>query len=81
MHFDLLQKVGGSFTAEPPSTTDENKSTKTYSAWGGEVADLSKEKGREPFPPWTFIRFILHRNTGKVHQSFSGSKGQIIDNI
>ena len=36
----------------------KNKSTKTRSAWGGEVADLSKEKGPEPFPPWAFIRFI-----------------------
>ena len=45
------------------------------------MADLSKEKGLEPFPPWAFIRFILHRNTGKAHQSLSGSKGQTIDNI
>ena len=22
------------------------------------MADLSKEKGQEPFPPWAFIRFI-----------------------
>ena len=36
----------------------KNKSTKTWSAWGGEVADLSKEKGPEPFPLWAFIRFI-----------------------
>ena len=36
----------------------KNKSTKTWSAWGGTVADLSKEKGPEPFPPWAFIRFI-----------------------
>ena len=45
------------------------------------MADLSKEKGQEPFPPWAFIRFILHRNTGKAHQSLSGSKDQTIDNI
>ena len=43
--------------------------------------NLSKEKGPEPFPPWAFIRFILHRNTGKAHQSLSGSKDQTIDNI
>ena len=43
------------------------------------MADLSKEKGQEPFPQWAFIRFILHRNTGKAHQSLSGSKGQTID--
>ena len=36
----------------------ENKSTKTQSAWGGKVADLSKEKGQEPIPRWTFIGFI-----------------------
>ena len=45
------------------------------------MADLSKEKGPEPFPQWAFIGFNLHRNTGKAHQSFSGSKGQIMDNI
>ena len=45
------------------------------------MADLSKEKGQEPFPQWAFIRFILQRNTGKAHQSLSGSKGQTIDNI
>ena len=45
------------------------------------MADLSKEKGQEPFPKWAFIRFILHRNTGKAHQLLSGSKGQTIDNI
>ena len=45
------------------------------------MANLSKEKGQEPFPQWAFIGFNLHRNTGKVHQSLSGSKDQTIDNI
>ena len=44
------------------------------------MADLSKEKDQEPFPPWAFIGFNLHRNTGKAHQSLSGSKDQTIDN-
>ena len=44
------------------------------------MADLSKEKGQEPFPQWTFIGFNLHRNTGKAPQSFSGSKDRRIDN-
>ena len=44
------------------------------------MADLSKEKGQEPFPQWAFIGFSLHRNTGKAHQSLSGSKDQIIGN-
>ena len=39
------------------------------------MADLLKEKGSEPFPPWAFIRFILHRNSDKAHLSLSGSKG------
>ena len=43
-------------------------------------ADLSKEKGQEPFPHWAFIGFSLHRNTGKAHQSLSGSEDQILDN-
>ena len=71
----------GALSLSPTSTVDENKSTKTRSAWGGAVADLSKEKGPEPFPPWDFIRFILHSNADKAHQSLSGSKGQTIDNI
>ena len=40
----------------------------------------TKEKGQEPVPQWAFIGFNLHRNTGKVHQSLSGSKDQRIDN-
>ena len=44
------------------------------------MADLSKEKSQEPFPQWAFIGFILHRTTGKAHQSLSGSNDQI-DNI
>ena len=45
------------------------------------MANLSKEKGQEPFPQWAFIGFSLHRNIGKAHQSLSGSKDQTIDNI
>ena len=44
------------------------------------MADLSKEKGQEPFPQWAFIGFSLHRNTGKAHQSLSASKDRTIDN-
>ena len=44
------------------------------------MADLSKEKGLEPVPQWACIGFNLHRNTGKAHQSLSGSNNQI-DNI
>ena len=43
------------------------------------MADLSK-KGQEPFPQWAFVGFNLHRNTGKAHQSLSGSEDQTIDN-
>ena len=45
------------------------------------MADLSKEKGQEPVPQWTFIGFNLHRDTGKAHQSLSGSKNQTTGNI
>ena len=48
------------------------------------MADLSKEKGPEPFPQWAFIGFNLHRNTrriSKAHQSLSDRNDQIIDNI
>ena len=44
------------------------------------MADLLKERGQEPFPQWAFIGFNLRRNTGKAHQSLSGSKDQTIDN-
>ena len=45
------------------------------------MANLSKEKGQEPVPQWAFIGFNLHRDTGKAHQSLSGSNDQTIDNI
>ena len=45
--------------AGPLATTDENKSTKTLSTWGGKVADFSKEKGQESVPQWAFIGFNL----------------------
>ena len=56
-------ELSGSFNAAPPHPPAllprmKNKTTKTRSAWGGEVANLSKEKGLDPFPPWAFIRFI-----------------------
>ena len=45
------------------------------------MANLSKEKDQEPVLQWAFIGFKLHRNICKAHQSLSGSKDQIIDNI
>ena len=48
----------GDLYLSPLSTIDKNKSTKTRSAWGGKVADLSKEKGQKPVPQWAFIGFI-----------------------
>ena len=45
------------------------------------MADLSKEKGQEPFPQWASIGLSLHRNTGKAYQSWSGSKDQTINNV
>ena len=77
--------IGGTGSAHrAPAIMDENKSTKTQSAWGGKLADLSKEKSQEPVLPWAFIGFNLHRNTGyirKSHQSLSGSNDQTTDNI
>ena len=43
------------------------------------MADLEGE-GPKAFPQWAFIGFTLHRNTGKAHQSLSGSNGQTTDN-
>ena len=38
------------------------------------------DQGQGPVPQWAFTGFSLYRNTGKAHQSLSGSKDQIIDN-
>ena len=75
--------VGGLHQQGPPAATDENKSTKTRSAWGGKVVDISKEKGQESVAQWAFIGCNLHRNTGCIlkAQSLSGSNDQKIDNI
>ena len=48
----------GALMQPPSSTRDEEKDYQEWSAWGGKVADLSREKGLEPFSPWAFIRFI-----------------------
>ena len=48
----------GALMQPPGPPWMKNKTTKTWSAWGGEVANLSKEKGLDPFPPRTFIKFI-----------------------
>ena len=47
------------------------------------MANLSKEKGQEPFPQWAFTGFNLYRNTGHMRkaQSLSGRNDQTIDNI
>ena len=52
-----------------------------HDLFGEEKWPISKEKGQEPFPQWAFTGFILHSNTGKAHQSLSGSKDQTIGNI
>ena len=78
--FEQGVSVGELCLQSPASVMDENKSTKTWSAWGGKVADLSKEKDQESVPQWAFIGFNLHRNTDKAPQSLSGSKDQTIDN-
>ena len=56
--------MGELCSQNPLSVVDESKSTKT---WGGKVADLSKEKGQEPFLQWAFIGVNLHRNTGRIY--------------
>ena len=72
---------GGSLPTWPPWPPQMRISLARHDLLGEErIADLSKEKGQEPFPQWAFIGFNLHRNTGKVHQSLSGSKDQTIDN-
>ena len=45
------------------------------------MAHLSKEKGQEPVLQRVFIGFNVHRNTGRAHESLSGSNDQTIGNI
>ena len=45
------------------------------------MTNLPEEKGLEPVLQWAFIGFNLHRNTGKAHQSLSGSNDQTTENI
>ena len=48
------------------------------------MANLSKENGQEPVPPWAFIWFNFHRSTGLIcnaHQSLTGRNDETIDNI
>ena len=51
---------------QPLTSRDENKSTKTWSAWGGKVADLSKEKGQEPFLNALLLGSICTRKQVKL---------------
>ena len=44
------------------------------------MAHLSKN-GQEPVLQRVFIGFDVHRNTGRAHESLSGSNDQTIDNI
>ena len=54
---------GGLHPQSSPAAADENTSTKTWSAWGGKVTNLSEEKGLEHLLPWVFIEFSSHRDT------------------
>ena len=45
------------------------------------MVSLLEGKGLEPVPQWAFTEFNLQRNTGKDHQSLSGSNDQTTDNI
>ena len=47
MFVSVLGSVGELCLQSSTSAADENKSTKTWSAWGGKVADLSKEKDQD----------------------------------
>ena len=44
------------------------------------MAHLSKN-GQEPVLQRVFIGFDVHRNTGRAHESLSGSNDQTIGNI
>ena len=77
----MLMAVWGSFACRAPSSLRMRISLRRHDLLGEERWPISKEKGQEPLPQWTFIWFSLHRNIGKAHQSLSGSKDQTINNI
>ena len=81
-YWEEVEICGGALPQSPLSATDEINLPR-HDLLGEERWPGRSLKGEGPraFPPWAFIRFILHRNTGKAHQSLSGSKGQRIDNI
>ena len=62
-----MEECQGALMQPPGPPWMKNKSTKTWSAWEGKVADLSKEMGQQPVPQWAFIGINLHRNIGKAH--------------
>ena len=79
MKTEMKEEKIWTLQAEPhPATTDQNKSTKTGSAWEGKVADLSKEKGQKPVPQWAFTGFNLHRNTGRIVKLINHCQAEMI---
>ena len=74
--------VKGAPPAEPSQLPRMRISLPRHDLLGEErLTSISEEKVLEPVPQWAFIGFNLHRNTGKAHQSLSGSNDQTIDNI
>ena len=71
----------GTPTAGPPQLPQMRISLPRHDLLGEERWPISqRRRAKSLFLNRLFIGFILHRNTGKAHQSLSGSKDQTIDN-
>ena len=72
---------GGAPPAGPPSPPPAAMSVPRHDLLGEERWLISqRRRAKSLFLNGLLLGFILHRNTGKAHQSLSGSKDQTIDN-
>ena len=74
---------GGALPVEPaPHLLHMRISLQRHDLLGEEKWLISqRRRTKSLFLSGLFIGFNLHRNTGKAHQSLSGSKDQTTDNI
>ena len=74
-------KLWGSFACRASCLQRMKISLSRHDLLGDERWLISqRRRARSLFLNGLFIGFNLHRNTGKAHQSLSGSKDQTIDN-
>ena len=72
----FIELYVGSFAHRSPSLPGMKISLPRHDLLGRKsgLSVKGEGEGEESFAQWAFIGFNLHRNIGKAHQSFSGSK-------